>query len=307
MEDKRFTNLPAELQLKIWELATPARIVEVAEPGDPEVEPAEDLKKAWLLNRKVPPTAHVCFDSRSITTAKPNLGDSPVDTSKLDPRWLWKSTAIIHFNCPKELPKDSNGTREINERLRDMRLVPLLGKKVSLSADLLHPFMRDDCCPIDWKNIWDSFVTLGFCFVSLRTILIRATKEQARERGLFGGGEEPAKLVDLFDDDLIDQYRALWMDTQNHGPNEMSATAFFQALGTKRFRYRIDRWFAGVAVNYLQYQFLVSTFTAQPPALRVVFAQLVRNPASRHSPRMRERLKGLPVIEMRIMFRLCPP
>ncbi|KAJ5549967.1 hypothetical protein N7461_004665 [Penicillium sp. DV-2018c] len=71
MKNRRFPNLPAELRLKIWELATPARIIEVAEPSDPEIEPAEDLKKAWLLNRKVPPTAHVCFDSRTTLRQSP--------------------------------------------------------------------------------------------------------------------------------------------------------------------------------------------------------------------------------------------
>ncbi|KAJ5542238.1 hypothetical protein N7535_004661 [Penicillium sp. DV-2018c] len=299
---KRFSELPPELKLLIWEFAVPARIVEVAEPSDPDIN-TKDLRRAWLLNCKVPATAHVCSDSRKFTTAKLDLGDCQVDW--LDPRWLWKSTEVIHFNCPDQSSYDSNGKREIQERLRDLGVASLLGKKVSLSADLLHPFMRFHHCPIP-RRVWELLATLDSCIISIGTILIRASKEQARARGLFGDGEEPVELIDPFDDALINQYKSLWKDTE-HSPETTDTAALllfdFICIDRISFRDRTERWLAEVADKYLFYRSFESTF----PLLRAVVAKLTRRPSAVHDPEVQALLEGMPVMDLRIMFRLCPP
>jgi hypothetical protein len=304
---KQFNELPDELKLKIWEFAVPARIVEVAEPCDPDILPEEDLRKAWLLNRKYPTMAHVCYDARNLALAKTELAGNTFEPDMLDPRWWWKTTEIIHFNCPEEFPFQSKKTREIEERLIDLTVAPLLGKKVSFSADVLHPFLRFRHCPIPRILIWDVFTSLESCIVSLRTILIRATNEQARARGLFGNGEEPAKLVDPFDDALIDRYRALWNDTEHNEDTDRSATSFFESIGTPSFHFRTERWFSEVAIKFLEYKYIESESAVPPPGLLDVLVKLSHWPRFRHDPEAQEFLDAFPVIELRIMFRLCPP
>ncbi|KAJ5945082.1 hypothetical protein N7516_005250 [Penicillium verrucosum] len=281
---ERFSTLPAELRQLIWEFAVPGRVVEIGEPCDPDILPEEDLRQAWILNRKYPVIAHVCWESRQIALAKFKLptGASVVPGCMTDARWWWKSTDIIHFNAP-EIITDAQRHR-LEDDLLDLIKVPILCKKVSISADVVHPFC--------------GFVT---CIISLHTVCIRATNEQARELGLFGNGDEPTQLIDPFDTTAIERFRILWMNTRQ----EVSSVKFFSTIETGRFSFRVDRWLAEMSADYIDFKWTNPPFPTPGP--QAITEGLRRYPLQRHDPSTRQYLVDMPTLELRIMFRLCPP
>ncbi|KAJ5961255.1 uncharacterized protein N7479_008405 [Penicillium vulpinum] len=298
----QFFTLPAELRLMIWEFALPARVVEIGEPCDPDIIPEEDLRQAWILNRKYPVIAHVCWESRQVALAKFKLpkGVSLAPDCVTDIRWWWNSTDTIHFNAP-EMKFARQRCRLEDDLLRLVR-VPILRKKVSISADVVHPFLRfRNRCDISKSLVWDVLSSVNTWMVSLHTVCIRATNEQARELGLFGNGEEPAQLIDPFDKAAIQRFRQLWGNTKQ----EVSSVKFFETIDTKRFTFRVERWLAEMSAEYIDYKWTNPPFLTPGP--QDVIASLRRYPNQRHHPDTKQYLVGFPTLDLRIMFRLCPP
>ncbi|CAI7608563.1 unnamed protein product [Penicillium glandicola] len=290
----QFSTLPAELRQMIWQFALPARVVEIGEPCDPDIIPEQDLREAWILNRKYPAIAHVCWESRQIAFAKFNLpvGVTLAPDCMTDARWWWNSTEIIHFNAPPETIELRQRHR-LEDDLLDLMKVPILCKKVSISADVVHPFLRFR----NWPDISESLT----CIISLHTVCIRATKEQARELGLFGKGDEPAQLIDPFDREAIKRLRQLWMHTRQ----EVSSVKFFDTIDTGRFTFRVERWLAEMSAEYINYRWTDPPFPTPGP--QEIIASLRRYPDQRHNPDAKQYLVGFPALDLRIMFRLCPP
>lgn len=299
---ERFSTLPAELRQLIWEFAVPARVVEIGEPCDPDILPEEDLRQAWILNRKYPAIAHVCWESRKIALAKFKLpkGLTLASGCMTDARWWWKSTDIIHFNAP-DIMVDAQ-RYALEDALLDSLNVPILRKKVSISADVVHPFLRFRTrSDIQQSLVWEVLTSMKTCIISLHTVCIRATNEQARELGLFGNGDEPAQLIDPSDKAAIERFRQLWMNTKQ----EVSSVKFFDTIDTERFTFRVERWLAEMAAEYIEFRWSHPPFPTPGP--RVVTEALRRYPSQRHSPDTRQYLVEFPTLELRIMFRLCPP
>ncbi|KAJ5954112.1 hypothetical protein N7501_008391 [Penicillium viridicatum] len=299
---ERFSTLPAELRQLIWEFAVPGRVVEIGEPCDPDILPEEDLRKAWILNRKYPVIAHVCWESRQIALAKFKLptGVSVAPDCMTDARWWWKSTDIIHFNAP-EIVIDAQRHR-LEDELLDLIKVPILCKKVSISADVVHPFLRFRRRPDIAKSlVWEVLCALKTCIISLHTVCIRATNEQARELGLFGNGDEPAQLIDPSDKAAIERFRQLWMNTKQ----EVSSVKFFDTIDTRRFSFRVDRWLAEMSADYIDFKWTNPPFPTPGP--QAITQGLRRDPFKRHDPNTKQYLVDMPTLELRIMFRLCPP
>ncbi|KAJ5551698.1 hypothetical protein N7461_006396 [Penicillium sp. DV-2018c] len=305
-----FDDLPAELRLQIWEHAVPAQIVEIGEPGDPDIVPWEDLKKAWLFNRKCPTTAHVCIDSRNITRAGSDLRRCQgVSLRNVNPRWLWRSTETIHINCPEKYQHDSKEARKICDDLLQLHVAPLLGKKVSFNADIIHPFEDSrDRCPIPERFVWQGLTCSGLksCTVALRTIVIRATVEKARARGLFDHGGVAATLVDPTDIALLERYRAFWTNTEVDENMKGRGNYFFKSVATERFRLRMETWHKTVAIKFLTDKYYETSFP-RPPGLDAVMQELCVNGSYRHHPDAQKYFAGLPAMDLKLMFRLCPP
>ncbi|KAJ5774793.1 hypothetical protein N7457_009689 [Penicillium paradoxum] len=300
----RFSTLPIELRLMIWEFAVPMRIIEVGEPCDPDIIPETDLRKAWLLNLKYPAIAHVCHESRQIALAKVKLPEQFLLAPDYltDSRWWWKSTDVVHFNAP-DTSKLANEERcRLQEDLLDLIKVPVLRKKVSISADLIHPFLRFRGIPdIPISLVWDVIFSLDRCIIALHTVCIRATKEDAGKLGLFGNGEEPAQLIDPFDKPAIQRLRELWNNTKK----EVSAEKFFDTIDTKRFEFRVHRWVAEMAIEYIKFRW-ISPQGTNSGALHII-ARLSQDPKQINAPDVQEYLVGCPILDLRILFRLCPP
>ncbi|CDM34779.1 hypothetical protein DTO013E5_3307 [Penicillium roqueforti] len=298
----RFSTLPAELRELIWEFALPARVVEIGEPCDPDILPEEDLRRAWVLNRKYPTIAHVCLESRRIALAKFKLpkGVALAQDCMTDDRWWWKSTDIIHFNAPEIVAPTQRCILEDN--LLDLISVPILCKKVSISADIVHPFLRFRTrSEIPHSIVWEVLSSMETCIIALHTVCIRATNEQAQELGLFGNGDEPAQLIDPFDKAAIRRFRQLWMDTKQ----EVSSVKFFDTIDTGRFTFRVERWLAEMSAEYIDFKSTDPPFPTLGP--RAISAGLRRFPAQRHNSDAKQYLVGFPNLHLRIMFRLCPP
>ncbi|KAJ5245233.1 hypothetical protein N7489_005329 [Penicillium chrysogenum] len=298
----RFSTLPAELRLLVWEFALPARVVEIGEPSDPDILPEEDLRQAWILNRKYPAMAHVCRESRRIALAKFKLprGVALAPDCMTDSRWWWNSTEIIHFNAP-EIISHLQRCR-LEDDLLDLMKVPILCKKVSISADVVHPFLRfRNRSDIPKSLVWEVISSMETCIISLHTVCIRATNEQARELGLFGNGDEPAQLIDPFDRAAITRFRRLWMETEQ----EVSSVKFFETIDTDRFRFRVDRWLAEMSAEYIDFKWTNPPFPTPGP--QIITELLRRYPDQRHNQDTKQYLAEFPTLDLRIMFRLCPP
>ncbi|CAP93947.1 hypothetical protein E8E15_006389 [Penicillium rubens] len=298
----RFSTLPAELRLLVWEFALPARVVEIGEPSDPDILPEEDLRQAWILNRKYPAMAHVCRESRRIASAKFKLprGVALAPDCMTDSRWWWNSTEIIHFNAP-EIISHLQRCR-LEDDLLDLMKVPILCKKVSISADVVHPFLRfRNRSDIPKSLVWEVISSMETCIISLHTVCIRATNEQARELGLFGNGDEPAQLIDPFDRAAITRFRRLWMETEQ----EVSSVKFFETIDTDRFRFRVDRWLAEMSAEYIDFKWTNPPFPTPGP--QIITELLRRYPDQRHNQDTKQYLAEFPTLDLRIMFRLCPP
>ncbi|KAJ5385494.1 tRNA (C5-cytosine) methyltransferase NCL1 [Penicillium concentricum] len=299
----QFSTLPAELRQMIWEFALPARVVEMGEPCDPDIIPEEDLRRAWILNKKHPAIAYVCWESRQIALAKSKLrrGVILAPDSIPDDRWWWKSTDIIHFNAPPDIINAAQSCR-LADALLDLMKVPILRKKVSISADVVHPFLRfRNRSDLSSSLAWEVICSAKTCIISLHTVCIRATNEQARELGLFGNGDEPAQLIDPFDKAAIQRFRQLWNNTKK----EVSSIKFFETIDTERFTFRLERWLAEMSAEYINFKWTSPPFPTPNP--RDLIALLRRYPAQRHTPKAKLYLAGFPTLEPRIMFRLCPP
>ncbi|KAJ5515047.1 tRNA (C5-cytosine) methyltransferase NCL1 [Penicillium fimorum] len=299
----QFSTLPAELRLLIWEFALPARVVEMGEPCDPDIIPEEDLRQAWILNKKHPAIAYVCWESRQIALAKSKLprGVILAPDSITDARWWSKSTDIIHFNAPPEIINAAQRCR-LADGLLDLMKVPILRKMVSISADVVHPFLRfRNRSDLPRSLVWEVICATKICIISLHTVCIRATVEQARELGLFGNGDEPAQLIDPFDKAAIQRFRQLWDNTKK----EVSSVKFFDTIDTGRFTFRVERWLAEMSAEYIHFKWTSPPFPTPNP--RDITALLRRYPDQRRSPEAKQYLVGFPRLELRIMFRLCPP
>ncbi|KXG50666.1 tRNA (C5-cytosine) methyltransferase, NCL1 [Penicillium griseofulvum] len=300
----QFATLPAELRQMIWEFALPARVVEIGEPCDPDIIPEEDLRKAWILNRKHTAIAHVCWESRQIALArsKPPKGVTIPPDCMTDIRWWWNSTDIVHFNAPPEVIEARQRCRLV-DNLLDLEKVPILSKKVSISADVVHPFLRfRNRSDMPKSLIWEVLCSMETCIIALHTVCIRATNEQARELGLFGNGDEPAQLIDPFDKTAIQRFRQLWNNTKQ----EVSSVKFFDTVDTGRFTFRVERWLAEMSAEYIDFKWTDPPFPT-PAGPRNITALLRRYPDQRHSPDAKQYLVEFPTLELRIMFRLCPP
>ena len=90
------------------------------------------------------------------------------------------------------------------------------GKELSISADLGTSFILSFVSTVLSLPMTlcekRSFFQLTECTLVLQTIPIRASKEQAHVRGLFGCGDEPSKLVDLTDVEALGPYLELYRD-----------------------------------------------------------------------------------------------
>lgn len=288
----------------IWEFAVPARILEIGEPCDPDILPEKDLRTAWLLNCKLPAMAHVCRESRGIALAKLKLPDnSPISPNcSLDPKWWWYYVDIVHLNTPEDHMMTGEEREQVETDLLDMMMLPDLGKQPSIMADIVHPFLRFRRIPdIDSFLVWDVITSFERCIIALHTVCVRATKEDARKLGLFGNGEEPAQLIDPYDKTLINRFRVLWNDTVK----EISAEKFFDTIDTERFEFRVRRWRAEMAIKYIRYQWLSSP--DPPQGARTAIELLNVHPKRIDSPEVQQYLAECPTLDMRILFRLCPP
>ncbi|KAJ5036175.1 hypothetical protein NUH16_004043 [Penicillium rubens] len=226
--------------------------------------------------------AHVCRESRRIASAKFKLprGVALAPDCMTDSRWWWNSTEIIHFNAP-----------EIISHLQRCRLEDDL-------LDLMKvPILSD----IPKSLVWEVISSMETCIISLHTVCIRATNEQARELGLFGNGDEPAQLIDPFDRAAITRFRRLWMETEQ----EVSSVKFFETIDTDRFRFRVDRWLAEMSAEYIDFKWTNPPFPTPGP--QIITELLRRYPDQRHNQDTKQYLAEFPTLDLRIMFRLCPP
>ncbi|KAG0158614.1 hypothetical protein PDIDSM_6129 [Penicillium digitatum] len=216
-----------------------------------------------------------------------------------DARWWWKSTDNIHFNAPEIIAATQR--RRLEDDLLDLIKVHILCKKVSISADVVHPFLlfrtRSD---FSQSLVWEVLISTKTCIISLHTVCIRATKEQARELGLFGNGDEPAQLIDPFDKTAIKRFRQLWTNTKQ----EVSSVKFFDTINTERFTFRVERWLAEMAAEYIDFKWTNPPFPTPGP--QFITEGLRRYPSQRHNPDTKQYLVEFPTLELRIMFRLCP-
>ncbi|KAJ5162679.1 uncharacterized protein N7500_004509 [Penicillium coprophilum] len=299
----QFSTLPAELRQMIWEFALPARVVEMGEPCDPDIIPEEDLRRAWMINKKPPTIAYVCWESRQVALAKSKLprGVTLASDRIIDPRWWRKCTDIVHFNAPPELISAAQRCR-LSDDLIDLMKLPIMCKKVSISADIVHPFLRfRNRSDLPRSLVWEVICSANACIISLHTVCIRATIEQARELGLFGNGDEPTQLIDPFDKGAIQRFRQLWNNTKK----EVSSVKFFDTIDTDRFTFRVERWLAEMSAEYIRFKWTSPPFPTPNP--REITALLRRYPDQRHSADAKKYLVGFPTLDLRIMFRLCPP
>lgn len=285
----------------IWTYAAPLRIIEFGEPCEPDILPESDLRKAWLLNRRVPTIAHVCHEARSIAMKECRIRGQPFDPDYLEDDRCWlKTTEIIHFNAPDYNHLPEHDRLELEGHLLGSHKAIELGKMVSFSADSIYPFIRFHRL-FSTENLvyWNSFLKQKECIISLHTVCIRATKEQTRSLGLFGCGEEPAQLIDPFDKQAIQRFKELWILTQDQ---DVAATKFFDTIDTDRFNFRVERWLAQIEAQYMM------SLPPFPTQLIKHIVDLLRAyPSCRHEPEVRVYLTEFPKLHLRIMFRLCPP
>lgn len=301
----QFFSLPFEIREMIWTYAASTRIIEFGEPCEPDILPESDLRKAWLLNRRVATIAHVCQESRSIAMRECRIrGQEPFDPDYLaDDRCWLKTTEIIHFNA-FDYPKLTEHERfELEDHLIGCYKATELGKMISFSADIIHPFIRfHRLFSTESLVFWNSFLKHKECIISLHTVCIRATKEQTRALGLFGCGEEPAQLIDPFDKQAIQRFKELWILTQDE---DVAATKFFDTIDTNRFKFRVERWLAQIEAQYISWEWTKPPFPT--PNKQQIVQLLQSRPTYRHDPEVSLYLTEFPKLHLRIMFRLCPP
>lgn len=308
-EPFRFFSLPLEIREIIWKHAIPERIIEFGRPCDPDI-PEGDLRAAWVQNRIQPKVMHICGESREIARKVPD--DSPArqypDLQNhpilRDARCWFESTKIVHFNAPDVDDMTMQETIEMMDHLLNLPdIAAIAGKKVSLSADLFHPFIRfHRRTLIDEVARWMSIFKLPAFIVALHTINIKATVEQAHSMGLFS--DEPAQLVDPFDMQAVQRYRELWELTEGLN-NDPAADKFFDTVDTKRFEFRVQRWLAEIEAFFILWKWGPDPWANWGPGEAIEL--LHGNPAAREDPQVREFMRGLPNMDLRIMFRLCPP
>ncbi|KAJ5332837.1 hypothetical protein MYU51_008977 [Penicillium brevicompactum] len=261
-EPFRFFSLPFEIRAIIWKHAVPQRIVEFGQPNDPDI-PIGDLKRSWALNRAPPNVAQICKESRDVALKmvhgmKYDVGrlQSSDNGSLQDIRCWLESTKILHFNAPDENVTQEE-QRKLVERLMSLSEAAYFDKKVSVSADIFHPFIRfHRRTEMDDDVRWGSIFRLSEFIVSLHTVSIKATKEQARSMGLFS--DEPAQLVNPFDLQAIKRYRDLWELTQDSDP---TAQKFFDTVNTNRFNFRVHRWMAEMETHFIVWRYNPNPFS----------------------------------------------
>ncbi|KAJ5872797.1 uncharacterized protein N7529_005150 [Penicillium soppii] len=305
-EPFRFFSLPFELREVIWELALPDQVIEFGEPCDPDI-PERDLKHAWVISRKLPTIAHLCHESRQIAMCPIKVPDGIDPDCMRDERVWFENGKTIHFNSPDWGHMNNLSRFMFMDNLIGSYEAAELSKNLSLSADLIHPFLPfHELCGIDDTVVWNLFIRLKGCIISLHTICVRATKKQARDTGLFGHGAEPVQLLDPFDMETLRKYETLWSQSYENRLDP-AAKKFWEAVNepnTRKFTFRIERWLAETEAIYLK--------TTRPdeapsgPPLQSVIDNLSRYPSVRHQAWARQYLENFPKLDLRIMFRLCP-
>jgi hypothetical protein len=299
-------SLPFEVRQIIWGYSLGDRIFEIGEPGDPDILPESDLRKAWVLNRKMPTIAHLCHESREFTKQQVLCESSGVNPDCVgDRRVCLKYNTTVHFNAPPNFKLlDQDARFDFADKLNGAIDVWDMGKQLSISADILHPFLRfHEALPREEQNLAQNlFIKLKELTVALHTVCIRATKQQARDMGVFGLGEEPAQLLDPFDRRVIRQYKTLWDQTIIQ---DVSAMKFFDTVFTSRFTFRVERWLSEIEAMYIKLKWI--NLPTMRPSATVVILNLGSNPEYRHRQETRQYLEEFPKLDLRIMFRLCPP
>ncbi|CAG7976481.1 unnamed protein product [Penicillium salamii] len=307
-EQFRFFSLPLEIREMIWTYAVPDRIVEVGQPGDPDALPPSDLKKAWIQNHKPPTVALICKESRDIAMKSSGAPRGEFTSFAKDYQYWLKSTKTIHFNTEDESEMGMPMNLRLENDMLDMLKVVHRGKELSISADLIQPFIRfhnaSSCSGLMQHVLFDERVA---CTIALQTVMIKATHAQARRFGLFGGGDEAAQLVDPEDDETLNKFKDLWI--LSDGSHDMTAAKFFETVGGPRFDFRIKRWRAELAIKFIQWSLRFNPFGA--PQLTHNAAQAIQwlrqNFDLRQNHAVQELLDDFPEFKLRIMFRLCPP
>jgi len=302
-EPTRFFSLPPELRIIIWNYALPDRIIEFGEPCDPDILPERDLRNAWKLNRKQPTIAHLCHESREIAMRVIRVQASVDPDCMRDDRPWFKYSKTIHFNSPDYELMNKLEQFSFEDNLIGSYEAGEMDKHLSISADLIHPFLRfHDICGIHDLVVWHLFGKLKSCIIALQTVCIRATKQQVRDSGLFDLGEEPAQLIDPFNKETLRQYKVLWSHTRDMD-KDISANKFFDTVETPRFNFRVERWLAEMEAMYIRTKWISPPFLIPPPS--VVIAMLCHDPRHRHTPEVLQYLEEFPKLDLRIMFRLC--
>ncbi|CAG8923966.1 unnamed protein product [Penicillium salamii] len=307
-ETFHFFSLPLEIREMIWAYAVPDRIVEVGRPSDPDVMPPSDLKKAWVQNRKPPTVALICKESRDIAMKSSGIPRGEFTSFAKDYQYWLQSTTTIHFNAEDDIERTTPMDRRLDNDLVDMLQVVQRGKELSLSADLVHPFIRfhhvSCCSPLVRHALFDGRVA---CTVVLQTVMIKATHAQARRFGLFGGGDEAAQLVDLEDEETINKLKDLWI--LSDGSHDMTASKFFETVGGPRYNFRVKRWRAELAIKFVEWS--LRHHPSGTPILTNTAVQAIswlhHNFDLGQNSAVQDLLDDFPQFKLRIMFRLCPP
>jgi hypothetical protein len=304
-EFSRFPLLPKELRDMIWDFACPELIVEFGEPSDRGV-PVIDLRKAWVASRRPLAIAQACHESRAyvLRESVDREGKSYIDELR-DKRCRLRITKVIHFNSPVYSQMNRRTRFNVEDNLIGTSKALELGKMVSLHADLIHPFIHwRGLCDMDHHLLWDAFCKLKQCIITIHTICIRATKEQAAHFGAFDGGEEPTKLVDAYDGSTMQPFRQLWYFAKDQDVSWCSAR-FFEMLDTPRFNFRIARWLAELEARFVQFAWEGPPYPIEHP--QVAISMLLANPKNRSDPIVKAYLENMPKLKLCVMFRLVPP
>ncbi|KAJ6094032.1 hypothetical protein N7467_002877 [Penicillium canescens] len=192
---------------------------------------------------------------------------------------------------------EEDGENLINNLL-DLQTVISLKKKVSLSSNLLRPFLQfRRILSVDRDMVWAIFSDITECIITLQS-------EHAQSLGLFGNGEGTVQFVDPFDRAAVLQYQEPWKRTVDED-TESVADFLLRVENVRRYRFQVRRWLAEMLMAYIGFNWMLREEATNPhlPGLQTALRMLYEDPANRLDPVVQQYLAKFPKVHVRVLFR----